>query len=319
MSELYLQDCELRLFSPSTITTRRVFFRNLGWFLRTRGFESCGTWEIRQFLYYLAHGHENEGGRFGKPELSSPARPVTIKDYYLALRCLFDWLTAQGFLTESPFLAIPKPQVRDEVKMPLSEAQIGTLFRAAGATKSPLRDIAILSLLLDTGCRASELVSLRRGDIDVMGGHCRVLGKGNKYRTLYFGEKTSQALTEYLATVSIRGFEGDGSEFFPLFLSASNGRTLNQPLRLSGLQQLLKRLKKECGIRISCSPHAFRRAFAVQTLKNGANVFSVQAILGHTDLEMTQLYCALAVADVEAQHRRFSPLDRFDGFTTAHE
>ncbi len=84
----------------------------------------------------------------------------------------------------------------------------------------------------------------------------------------------------------------------------------HEPIGLSGLQQLLKRLEKTCGIKASRSPHAFRRSFAVQTLKNGANVFSVQAMLGHTDLQMTQTYCALAQADIEAQHRQYSPLDR---------
>lgn len=80
LAEMYLQDCELRLFSPYTITLRRALARNLGWFLHHRGFAYCGSAELRQFFYYLAHGHEEPGGRFGNPNLKSAARPITIKD-----------------------------------------------------------------------------------------------------------------------------------------------------------------------------------------------------------------------------------------------
>jgi site-specific recombinase XerD len=322
LMEHYLSDCELRLYSPCTIETRRVFLRNLIWFLQARGHTECGARELRAFFHYLMHGHEEQGGRFGNRQLTRPVRPITVKDYYLCLRSLFTWLVAQGVLQETPFTAIPKPQVQQETKTPLSPAQIESLFYAGQTSSEPKRNVAILSLLLDTGCRASELVSIKCSDIDLTNGCCQVLGKGNKYRTVYFGKRTAEALWEYLQ--QYRGSTGGGNNFesvapedvilsrdnmlenIPLFSSAKT----HEPLTLPGLQQLMKRLKKKCGIRASCSPHAFRRSFAVQTLKNGAHIFSVQAMLGHTDLKMTRTYCALAQTDVEAQHRLYSPLDR---------
>ena len=99
----YLGDCELRLLSPRTIETRRVFLRNWTWFLCHRGYQTCGAAEIRQFLHYLGHGHEEDGGRFGKASLKRAARPVTVFDYYICLRSLFDWLVMQGFITATPF------------------------------------------------------------------------------------------------------------------------------------------------------------------------------------------------------------------------
>ena len=170
----YLSDCELRLLSPRTIETRRVFLRNWTWFLRHRDYQTCGAAEIRQFLHYLGHGHKEDGGRFGKASLKRAARPVTVFDYYICLRSLFDWLVMQGFITATPFTLIPKPQVREESKTPLSTEQIAALFKAASDSSNPARNQAVLALLLDTGCRASEFVTMRVKDLDLTNGRCRV-------------------------------------------------------------------------------------------------------------------------------------------------
>jgi site-specific recombinase XerD len=312
----YLNDCELRFLSPHTIETRRAFLNNLLWFLVKRGYARCGTAELRQFFHYLLHGHEDKGGRFGKTHLNRPVRPITLKDYYVGLRSLFDWLLAAGVLAETPFAAIPQPQVRDSIKAPLAPAQIALLVEAAGQSAQPRRDVAVLSFLLDTGCRASELIAIQQADLDLANRCCQVVGKGNKYRTIYFGQRTAEALLAYLeSTEALRSATRITAKGFirpmPLFLSERScaGKRM-KPLTRSGLLQLLERLGRQCGIKASCSPHALRRSFAIQTLRNGANVFSVQAMLGHTNLQMTQKYCAIALADVAAQHRQFGPLDR---------
>jgi site-specific recombinase XerD len=307
LAEEYLWDCELRLHSPRTLETRRVFIRNLLWFLNHRSYTICGTSELRHFFHYLAHGHQEVRGRFGNPHLTRPLRPVTIKDYYICLRSLFSWVVAQGYPGQTPFHNIPKPQVRDETKQPLTAQQIDALLQAAEGSKSPERDKALIYFLLDTGCRASELVAISQCNLDLHNQSCSVVGKGNKHRTVYFGTRTTTALQTYLVATQERRAETQNPEGLPLFLSRS-GTT---PFTRSGLLQLLERLTLRAGIRTSCPPHAFRRTFAVQTLKNGANVFSVQAMLGHSDLEMTRRYCALAQADVEAQHRAFSPVDHW--------
>jgi site-specific recombinase XerD len=185
--EAYLQDCAFRLYSPDTIATRRVFLNNLIWFLNHKGCTSCDAVEIRHFFYYLMHGHESGEGRFGNKLLSRPVRPVTVRDYYYCFRSFFDWLVAQRILPETPFLRIAKPHVREEVKTALSPEQIAALLQATEASKDPIRNMAIVTFLLDTGCRANELVSIRVQDVDLSNGRCRILGKGNKYRTIFFG------------------------------------------------------------------------------------------------------------------------------------
>lgn len=314
LAQVYLTECELQLQSSQTIATRRVFIKNLQWFLKHKRHTACGLPELRLFFHYLAHGHEEPGGRFGISYLRKPVRPVTIRDYHISLRSFFAWMVAEGKIRETPFQHLPKPRVREDIKSPLSLEQVATLLDAAKTSKFPERDKMIILMLLDTGCRASELVSLRWRDIDLEHGCCNVIGKGNRLRTVFFGSSTAKALTDYRSALfdlreqlefSNRDI-GLGGET-PLLLC---GRDL-KPMKRDGLQQTLERLGRRSGIRASCSPHAFRRTFAVQMLRNGANVFSVQALLGHSDLEMTRRYCAIAQTDVEAQHRRFSPVDSF--------
>ncbi len=93
--EAFLSDCELRLYSPHTIETRRVFLKNFLWFLINKRCALCGVSELRQFFHYLMHGHEESGGRFGNKNLTCAVRPITVMDYYTCLRSLFDWLVAQ--------------------------------------------------------------------------------------------------------------------------------------------------------------------------------------------------------------------------------
>jgi len=88
MSQEWLLDCEYRFHSPRTLKTRRIFLKNLHWFLRHRGYESYSTPELREFFYYLMHGHE-DGGRWGHKHLNKPVRPNTVKDYWICLNSFF--------------------------------------------------------------------------------------------------------------------------------------------------------------------------------------------------------------------------------------
>jgi site-specific recombinase XerD len=300
MTENWLLDAEYRLLSKQTLDTRRAFLKNLRWFLEHRDYTSCGTRELREFFHYLYHGHE-EGGRWGRRHLDKPVRPETVRDYWVCFSTFFKWLVAEDVLTASPLEKIPKPVVRSEEKQPLTVAEVKALLAAARCSQHPRRDTAALYLLLDTRIRSSELVGLKVGDVDLQARQCRVLGKGNKFRAVHFGVTTGNALRLYL-----RGRESDE----PLFLADKSGGVVRSLTR-SGLQQLLARLAEAAGIKgRSVSPHVLRRTFAVTWLRNGANIFSMQAMLGHTDLRMTQRYLSLAQSDIAEQARQFSPADK---------
>jgi len=301
----YFYGRELSGESSNTTATQRVFVKSLIWFLGKRGYPACGEEQLLQFFNYLRYGHKEPGGRFGCAHLNEPVRPTTVKDYYVGIRSLFAFLVKTGRLEESPFASIPKPRVPNETKPPLAKEDIVALMGAAELSTEPARNLSIIYFLLDTGCRNSELISIRLGDVDLKSRRCTVIGKGDKRRTLYFSQRTVEILAQHLAKSD--RLESDGQPVGESYLFLS--RDGEHPLTPSGLRQLLERLSHKAGIKGVCNPHAWRRTFAVQMLRNGANAFTVQELLGHTDLEMTRSYCRIAQTDVESDHRRFSPVD----------
>lgn len=298
----YLLDCDYRMQSPRTIETRRIFFQNLLWFLRHRKMTVCGTAELRQFFSYLQHGHEEPGGRWGQARYKRPVRPITVKDYYVNLRCLFNWLVADGVLEVSPLEKIPKPNVRAEQVQPFTQEQIEAFLKAAKESPEPRRNEAIVLFLYDTGVRASELCGLRMRDLDLSSRHAYVLGKGNKHRLVYFSRETGKALSNYLRK-SKREMDD------PVFLS-SVGRRAGLAMTRSGLQQLIERMGRAAGIKATkVSPHVFRHSAAIQLLRNGCDVYSLMSLMGHTSLTICQNYLKLSKLDLENQYRKSSPVD----------
>jgi site-specific recombinase XerD len=299
----WLLDGQFRLHSPNTVATRRVFIKNLLWFLKERNCRQCGPTEMKQFFVYLSNGHEEPGGRWGNPQLKKALRPISVKDYFVNFASLFDWIVSEGYLEASPLQKLPIPKVRASQIQPLSDAHVSALLEAAKNTSSPKRNTAILLLLLDSGLRASELCNLKMNDLDVEVRRCYVLGKGNKHRSVFFGRNTAKALWQYLRA---ERREPDDFVFY-----GDRGRKAREPLSRNGLLQLVGRLGRMAGVKaVRCSPHSLRHTYAVSFLRAGGNVFTLREALGHTNLQMTQKYVVIAEADVEAQSKLFSPMDR---------
>jgi integrase len=158
----YLLDCDYRLHSPKTVAIRRIFLKNLVWFLHHRNHQHCGPTELRQFFVYLAHGHEEEGGRFGNRQLKRTVRPITHKDYWVNFKCFFNWLVEESLIESSPMARLVKPRVPEESVEPFTVAQIKAILEAARRSMHPRLNEAIVLFLLDTGVRASELCGLDR-------------------------------------------------------------------------------------------------------------------------------------------------------------
>lgn len=198
---------------------------------------------------------------------------------------------------------VAPPKLSSEQVQPFTQEHQIALLHAARRSTHPRRDEAIALFLLDTGVRASELCALKMCDLDLKLRQCNVVGKGKERRTIFFGRTSAKALWQYL-----REQPREENDF--VFVS-DRGERAGEPLTRSGLLQLVRRLGRVAQIQAArCSPHTFRRTFAVEFLRNGGNVFSLQQILGHTNLHMTNRYVALAQADIENQQRQFSPADR---------
>ncbi|MCX6380977.1 MAG: tyrosine-type recombinase/integrase [Armatimonadetes bacterium] len=298
-SEGWFLSCEISQHSPSTLNNRKLYIRNLLWFFEKESITTCGVTELRRFILYIQNGHKDPEGRWGNPHERNAVKPGTIATYHRNIRAFFNWVVQEGLIENSPMERIPCPTDRPDDVHPFTDAQVQALLNAAKKTMNPRRDEAIVWALLDTGLRASELCSLRFCDLDMQTRQFSVEGKGGKRRAVPFGKTTAKALWVYLKDEQR---ESDD----PVFYSAKG-----EHLSKDSLLLLIKRLQKAAratGARFS--PHTFRHTFAVGFLRNGGNQFSLMQILGHTNIRMTARYVQLAQADIQAQHRQFSPADR---------
>ncbi len=314
-ASMWLMTGEIASHSPKTLSLRRLMTDKLLWFLRVKGHESCGLDELRLFLHYLLNGHKEPGGRWGNPQNSRPVSPCTVRDYHRNLKTFFNWMVTENVLAANPMERLQVPIVRSDQPAPLSDDQINKLLSAAKRSRNPKRDEAIIWLLFDTGMRAAELCSLRVGDIDFTGRTIVIEeGKGRKRRMVPFGKHAMKALYGWLYSRIEKGrkvqtYTNEPDE--PVFRS-DRGAGAGGPLTTSGLLRLLKRLGKSARVP-QAHPHALRHSFSVSFLRNGGNQFTLMSMLGHTNPKMTARYVSLAQADIEAQHRAFSPGDRLKG------
>ena len=303
LCEDWIMDGQIRQLSGNTLANRRVFTGKLLWFLRQREFTACGTSELRALLAYLSSGHESEEGRWGNPRLKKCARPSTVQTYFRHFSALFQFIIEEGYLEASPMESLRPPIVRSDQVQPFTPDQTAGLLAAARRSNHPRRDTALLLFLLDTGARASEVCKLKVKDLDMQGRKCIVHGKGDKTRSLYFGRDTTKALWNLL--------KEEPREPDEHLFTGDRGERSGDPLTRSGVLQLINRLGKAAKVEACrCSPHTFRHTFAIEFLRGGGNVFTLQQMLGHTTLAMTNRYVALAQADIENQHRAYSPVDR---------
>lgn len=298
--------------SPRTLEEKKGYIGRFFWFLELRKIEEVGVSEIRKFLAYLTNGHTEPGGRWGNPQCNKPMRPVSVRNYYVYLQGLFGYVVAEGYLSESPFTRLSPPIVRLDQPRVFTDEQVLALLEAAAQSHHPVRDVAILMLMIDTGFRASEICSLKVGSFDMDTRHVRVLGKGNKERSSRLGPAAYKVIYQFL--------QESGKQPGQFVFCCDRGISSGEPLSRGGLLKLFTRLGKVAGIKGPCSPHMMRRYFSVTFLKpivtngqivqDGGNPMALKEMLGHTTLTMTNRYVVLSQIDFDSQHRVYSPADR---------
>ena len=200
-------------------------------------------------------------------------------------------------ITNNPLTNLKKPQPEKKVIQALSVNEIDRLFKeCSGNNALAVRNRAILSIFLDCGLRVSELASVNVDDVNVDNGSMLIKhGKGGKQRVVRIGTKAQKTLWKYLTLYR----KGNSNS---LFLNRS-GTTLDV-----GIKILIKRLGDRA--KVHAYPHKLRHTFAVSFLRAGGDVFSLQYLLGHSTLAMTQRYLqSLNANDAANAHKKFSPLD----------
>lgn len=216
--------------------------------------------------------------RINQPDPKTRARRLS------AFRTFAKHLKQMGALDVDPSESIEAPLRRKSLPKALSQHQASALLDQKDVGKTPLRDRALLELAYSAGLRASELVGVNLADLDLKECSMVVMGKGNKERTALFGETAAAALASYITGERV---SGAGQ---PLFTNHRGGR-----LTTRTVQNVIKRWAMMAGLPPDVSPHTLRHSFATHMLDGGADLKTVQQLLGHESLAATQVYTHISI------------------------
>ena len=213
-----------------------------------------------------------------------------VRLQFSALRSFYQFLTARKRLRHNPVREVQLPKIEKKLPLVLTRQQVEELLTApTRETKKrsapvwmPLRDVAIMELFYSSGLRLSELAALDVADVDLYTESLRVFGKGRKERVCPVGLPALEAISRYRAAANVHAD--------PLFINKARKRMSARSIWL-----VLKRYVRHTSIPISISPHKLRHSFATHMLDRGADLRSVQALLGHASLSTTQIYTHVTV------------------------
>ncbi len=227
--------------------------------------------------------------------------PSSIARNLVALRMFYRFLLAEGELKDDFTSLIASPTVSRSLPDVLTVAEVENLLtQINGARKEAVRDRAIMELLYATGMRVSEIISLKLTDININSNYVRCFGKGGKERIIPFGKEASSWLKKYLRSARGR-FPGAGLSPY-LFLNR-RGREFTR----QGLWEVVRKWSRRGGVEKRLSPHTLRHSFATHLLQGGADLRSVQEMLGHSDISTTQVYTHVDQRRLKSIHSKYHP------------
>jgi integrase/recombinase XerD len=248
--------------------------------------ENIGKFDVMAFLLFLK---------------SQGLSPKTITRNLVAIRNFFQFLLQEKILEVSPVEELGFPKVPKTLPEILTLREVEQLIEQPNP-QSPLglRDRAMLEVLYATGIRVSELTHLPINQINLEGGYILVYGKGSKERIVPIGSQALKWVTLYLE--SARGRLSQGKENHCLFISRMGKGMSRQQFWMN-----IKKYGRRAGIRKRVTPHLLRHSFASHLLERGADLRSVQMMLGHVDISTTQIYTHVAGEKLKRIHQRYHP------------
>jgi integrase/recombinase XerC len=276
LAEEFLRYLEVeRNVSPRTLIAYRQALEDFRAQKNARAWRSCRADDFRDYLFELMKKKQ--------------ARSY-IRLQFSALRTFYRFLVERKNFRKDPVRELQLPKPEKKLPLVLTGQQIDELLAAplrvpkhrAAPAWMPLRDAAILELFYSSGLRLNELASLNVADLDIYTESVRALGKGRKERVCPVGAPALEAVSHYRSAARI--------ETGPLFINKSRRRISPRSIWL-----ILKRYLRHTSIPIALSPHKLRHSFATHLLDRGADLRSVQALLGHASLSTTQIYTHVTV------------------------
>ena len=242
--------------------------------------------EIRGYLKYLDSLNRSK---------SSISRNLS------ALRNFYSYLININIIDNNPFKSIRNPKKDKKLPNFLQHDELKTIFDSIDmSTSLGLRNRLIIELLYATGIRVSELTSLKLSNIDQNNNEIRILGKGNKERIVFYGDYAKKYLNLYINEARDELLDGNKSEYL---LINNNGT----PLTSRGVELVVNEVVKKAALKHNISPHVLRHTFATDLLNNGADLKSVQELLGHESLSTTQIYTHITNERLRSVYLRSFP------------
>ena len=233
--------------------------------------------------------------------LRSSRTPATVARKLAAVKGLFRFLEAQRVIRRSPTAFIETPRLWQRLPQTLSQEEVHRLLSSVQAEGLGLRDLAMLELLYGSGLRVSELVSLDLARCNLDGGFIRCIGKGNKERIVPLGRRASEAIARYLKSERPR-LVARHQGLQALFVNRRGGRLTRQRV-----WQVLRRYARAAMVSKPIGPHTLRHSFATHMLERGADLRTVQELLGHANIATTQRYTHVDRARLKAVHEKYHP------------
>jgi site-specific recombinase XerD len=290
--DLYARELGARGASANTKRAYAADLRQFALWAGERGLEprEVGYSELRRYAAAIS---------------SSGVAKSTIGRKLAAVRSFFDHLVAVGELPQNPAELLPSPKRESRLPRTLSRDEVETLLDRIPATE-PLdaRDRALFELAYSCGLRCEEIVNLDLDSVDFDGEALRVTGKGNKTRIVPIGEPAQRALERYLASARpALAAAGRSADATPALFLSRRGRRLSS----SDVRRRLSGRVRDAAIAGGVSPHALRHSFATHLLEGGADLRSIQELLGHASVSTTQIYTRVDPTRLRDQYRRSHP------------
>ena len=288
MNEKYIEEFEdyLRFekkYSENTILSYKRDLKKTNDYLK-KDFTKLNKKDIQNYIQKLSKAENT----------SSVSRLIsTLKSFY-------KFLEINKYTSINPLTTITNPKTQKKLPKVLTEEEVNKLLDINLKTDFDYRNKAMLELMYSSGLRVSELINLTVNDIDLVNSSVRIFGKGSKERIVPLDDYAIEALKHYISYHRKNLFKHGENNY--LFLNNHGNKMTRQ-----GFFKILVKIAKEKGIKKELSPHTLRHSFATHLLKHGADLRSIQELLGHSDISTTQIYTHITSERLQKNYEEFHP------------
>ena len=271
-------------YSKNTVASYERDLKKINEFLKDKNIKKITRLDIQKYIN----------------ELNKTQSPRSISRNISTLKSFYKYLKLNKIVNINPMDQINNPKMKKVLPKVLSEEEVNKLLDIKLQTDFDYRNKAMLELMYSSGLRVSELINLNVNDIDLENDTVKIFGKGSKERIIPLNDYAKEALNEYIMTHRKELFKHGENNY--LFLNNHGNKMTRQ-----GFFKILQKIAKEKNIKTEFSPHTLRHSFATHLLKYGADLRSIQELLGHSDISSTQIYTHVTNEKLENDYKEYHP------------